>query len=50
LTRQQEATDWLIDLIADDDPQAAAAQQVLCRSAPSVATQDRLKQLGRPCV
>jgi hypothetical protein len=49
LTRQQEATDWLIDLIANDDVQAAAAHEALCRSAPSVATQDRLKQLGRPC-
>jgi hypothetical protein len=49
LTRQQEATDWLIDLIANDDVQAAAAHEALCRSAPSVATRDRLKQLGRPC-
>jgi hypothetical protein len=49
LTRQQEATDWLIDLIANDDVQAAGAHEALCRSAPSVATQDRLKQLGRPC-
>jgi hypothetical protein len=49
LTRQQEATDWLIGLIANDDVEAAAAHEALCRSAPSVATQDRLKQLGRPC-
>jgi hypothetical protein len=49
LTRQQEATDWLIDLIANDDVQAAGAHEALCRSAPSVATQDRLKQLGKPC-
>jgi hypothetical protein len=49
LTRQQEATDWLIDLIKNDDVQAAAAHEALCRSAPSAATQDRLKQLGRPC-
>lgn len=50
LTRQQEATDWLIDLIANDDGHADQAYEALCRSAPSVATQDRLKQLGRPCV
>jgi hypothetical protein len=49
LTRQQEATDWLIELIANDDVQAAGVHEALCRSAPSVATQDRLKQLGRPC-
>jgi hypothetical protein len=49
LTRQQEATDWLIDLIANDDVEAAAAHEALCRSGPSVATQDRLKQLGKPC-
>jgi len=50
LTRQQEATDRLIDLIANDDAQAAGAHEARCRSAPSAATQDRLKQLGRPCV
>ena len=49
LTRQQEATDWLISLIAKGGVQAADAHQALCRSAPSVATQERLKQLGRPC-
>jgi hypothetical protein len=49
LTRQQETTDWLIRLIASDDVQAADAHEALCRSAPSAATQDRLKQLGRPC-
>jgi hypothetical protein len=49
LTRQQEATDWLIELIVNDDDQAADAHEALCRSAPSAATQDRLKQLGRPC-
>jgi hypothetical protein len=49
LTRQQEATDWLIDLIANDDVEASDAHEALCRSGPSVATQDRLKQLGKPC-
>jgi hypothetical protein len=50
LTRQQEATDWLLDLIANDDAQATGAHEALCGSAPSIATQDRLKQLGRPCI
>jgi hypothetical protein len=50
LTRQQKATDWLLDLIAKDHPHAADAHEALCRSAPSAATLDRLKELGRPCV
>ena len=50
LTRQQEATEWLLDLIAKQPRDAADAHQALCRSAPSTATRDRLKQLGRPCV
>jgi hypothetical protein len=49
LTRQQQATDWLLDLIANEQSHAADAQEALCRTAPSVATLDRLKQLGRPC-
>jgi HEAT repeat protein len=49
LTRRQEAIDWLIDLVAKDDALAASAHEALCRSGPSDATQDRLKQLGRPC-
>lgn len=49
LTRQQEATDWLLDMVANDETYAARAQQALCRSAPSESTRDRLKQLGRPC-
>jgi hypothetical protein len=47
LTRQSEATDWLLDLIAKEHPHAADAHEALCRSAPSAATLDRLKQLGR---
>ena len=47
--RQQEATDWLLDLIEKDHPHAADAHEALCRSAPSAATLDRLRQLGRPC-
>jgi hypothetical protein len=50
LTRQQEATDWLLDLIEKDEGHARDAQEALCRSAPSVATLDRLTHLGRPCV
>jgi hypothetical protein len=49
LTRQQQATDWLLDLIANEQSHAADAQEALCRTAPSVATLDRLKQLGRRC-
>ncbi|HTF67793.1 MAG TPA: hypothetical protein VK638_34455 [Edaphobacter sp.] len=50
LTRQQEATDWLLDLIANEQRHSADAHEALCRSAPSAATLDRLKQLGRPCI
>ena len=51
LTRREEAIDWLLDLVAnEDDDHAAGAHEALCRSAPSAATQDRLKQLGRPCI
>jgi hypothetical protein len=50
LTRQQEATDWLLDLIASDRLGADDAHEALCRSAPSAATLDRLKELGRPCI
>jgi hypothetical protein len=50
LTRQHEATDWLLDLIAKGHPDAADAQEALCRSAPSTSTVERLRQLGRPCV
>jgi hypothetical protein len=49
LTRQQEATDWLLDLVANDDDNADRAQQALCRAAPSAVTLDRLKRLGRAC-
>ena len=50
LIRQQEAADWLLDLIAKEHPHAADAREALCRSAPSAATVDRLKQLGRTCI
>ena len=51
LTRRQEATDWLLDLVAnEEDDQASGAHEALCRSAPLAATLDRLKQLGKPCI
>ena len=50
LTRQQEATDWLLDLIANEQRHSADAREALCRSAPSAATLDRLRQLGKPCI
>jgi hypothetical protein len=50
LTRQQEATDWLLDLIANERRHSADAHEALCRSAPSAATLDRLRQLGKPCI
>ncbi len=50
LTRQQEATDWLLSLIETEHPHATDAPEALCRSAPSAATLERLRQLGRPCV
>ena len=50
LTRQQEATDWLLDLIANEQRHSADAHEALCRSAPSAATLDRLRQLGKPCI
>ena len=49
LTRQQEATDWLLDLVAHDEANAERAQEALCRAAPSEVTLERLKQLGRRC-
>ena len=49
LTRQQEATEWLLDLVAKNGLDAADAQEAICRAAPSEATLERLKKLGRPC-
>lgn len=49
LTRQQPATDWLLDLIARDALHAGDAHEALCRAAPSEATRERLAELGRPC-
>jgi hypothetical protein len=48
-TRQQEAIGWLLNLIAKEPRDASQAQEALCRSAPSEATLERLKELGRPC-
>ena len=49
LTRQPEATEWLLGLIARQERHAAGAHQALCASAPSAATLERLRELGRPC-
>ncbi len=49
LTRQQEATDWLLELATGEGGDAADAHQALCRAAPSSAVLERLKQRGRPC-
>ncbi len=49
LTRRPEATDWLLELAAGAQRDAADAQEALCRSAPAAATLERLRQCGRPC-
>lgn len=49
LTRQPGAVDWLLDLIANEQGNAHDAHEALCRSAPSTATMERLRKLGKPC-
>jgi hypothetical protein len=49
LTRQAPATDWLLEMVANEEEHAADAHEALCRSAPTEATIERLKQLGKPC-
>jgi hypothetical protein len=49
LSRQQSATEWLLDLIAGEERCAGEAHEALCNSAPTEATRERLKALGRPC-
>ncbi len=49
LTRQPEATDWLLDLIARDDLHACDVHAALCQSAPSEANRNRLALPGSPC-
>ena len=49
LTRQQDATDWLLELVAQSPREAAMAQVALCLAAPSAETLARLERLGRPC-
>jgi uncharacterized protein (DUF1778 family) len=49
LTRQSEATEWLLELITQDEDGAADAHEAVCRSAPSEATLERLERLGKPC-
>jgi hypothetical protein len=48
-TRLEEATEWMLELVANDEDCAARAQEALCRSAPTEATLSRLSELGRPC-
>jgi hypothetical protein len=50
LTRRQEATDWLLALIENEEQYAGDAHAALCRSAPSPMTLERLNQLGKPCL
>ena len=50
LTRQQQATDWLLNLVESENKSAADAHDALCRSAPSAETLERLRQLGKPCI
>jgi hypothetical protein len=49
LTRRPEAIDWLIEIVAHERLHAAEALEALCRSAPSEATLERLKELGKAC-
>jgi hypothetical protein len=48
LTRRQEAIDWLLDMVANDEGHGTDAYEALCRSAPSTSTLDRLRGLGKP--
>ncbi len=48
LTRLPEATDWLLELIANEEQSAGDAYEALCRSAPSTVTLERLRELGKP--
>jgi hypothetical protein len=36
-------------MVANEEQHAADAHEALCRSAPTEATLERLKQLGKPC-
>jgi hypothetical protein len=49
LTRQEKATEWLLNLVEKEGSHGIDAHQALCRSVPSAATLERLRQLGRPC-
>ncbi len=48
LLRLEEATEWLLGLIARGERHAAQAYEALRASAPSVATLERLRELRRP--
>jgi len=49
LTRQEAAVEWLIARIRQGGREGAEAHQALCRSGPSNAVVERLRELGRPC-
>jgi HEAT repeat protein len=49
LTRQDEAYNWLLTLIENDDGDAKDAREALCRSNPPTPILERLTKLGRPC-
>ncbi len=48
LTRQEQATDWRLDLAEGGGRDAADAHEALCRSAPPAAVLERLRRGGRP--
>jgi hypothetical protein len=49
LTRQDEAFDWLIHLIQNDDTHGKDAHEALCRSNPPSAVLEKLAKLDRTC-
>ncbi len=49
LTRQAEATEWLLEQVSEEESWAEDALAALCRSAPSEETLARLRELGKGC-
>ncbi len=49
LTRQEDATAWLLSLVEKEPRLAEDAAEALCRAAPSASTLARLDALGRLC-
>ncbi len=48
LTRQDEAFNWLLTLVAESDDHGKDAHEALCRSAPPDTILDQLTRLGKP--